>query len=79
MKCFKAFYVYMTLENQFQIFIFEKNDFFLSARIAQLQKSNILGHNFLLVFPNVMKFGAYERILLVPTFYQNFILKYGNF
>jgi len=38
MEWFKAFYVYVNLEKWFQIFIFEKSDFFLFAQIAQLQK-----------------------------------------
>jgi len=38
MEQFKAFYVYINLKNLFQILIFEKSDFFISARIAQVEK-----------------------------------------
>ncbi len=38
MAWFKAFPVYVDLENQFQIFIFEKSDFFLSTQVARAEK-----------------------------------------
>jgi len=43
---FKDFYVYINLEKQFQIFIFEKSDFFYLPKLPAGQKNNILGHNF---------------------------------
>jgi len=41
MEWFKDFYVCINLENQFQIFIFEKSDFFRSTQITQVEKQNI--------------------------------------
>jgi len=58
---------YITLENQFQIFIIEKSDFYLPELPSYEEKSSILGHNFLLMFPNVMKFGAFERYSSSPA------------
>jgi len=33
----KAFHIYKNLENQFQIFVYEKSDFFGFAQIAQVE------------------------------------------
>jgi len=41
MELLKAFYFYTNLKNQFQIFIFEKRDFFRSARTAQVEKQTM--------------------------------------
>jgi len=38
MEWFKAFRAYIIEENQFQIFVFEKSDFFRSAQTAHLWK-----------------------------------------
>jgi len=66
MECFKAFHIYITLENLFQIIIFEKVIFYDLLGLPSYEKSNILGHNFWLVFSNVMNFGAYERYSTSP-------------
>jgi len=68
MEWFKAFHVYINLENQFQSFIFEKVIFLIYLDCVPDEKSNILGHNFWLVFPNVIKFCSYGRYSLYTTF-----------
>jgi len=63
---FKAFHVYTTLENQFRIFVSKKVFLFICPDTPFIKKSNILGHNFWVIFPNVMKFSAHERYSLSP-------------
>jgi len=43
---------------------------FYLLELPNYKKSNILGHNFWLVFPNVMKFSDYERYSLSPPYIQ---------
>jgi len=38
MEWFKAFHAYVNLENQFQIFVSKKSDFFRSAWIARVEE-----------------------------------------
>jgi len=38
MEWFKDYHAYINLENQFQIFIFEKSNFFKSTLPAQVEK-----------------------------------------
>jgi len=38
MEGLKAFYAYINLDNQFQIFVFEKSDFFKSAWTTLVEK-----------------------------------------
>jgi len=65
MELFKVFYVYINLENQFQIFIFEKNDLHYPD-YSSWETNYIFGHKFLLIFPNVLKFSAYGRYSSYP-------------
>jgi len=66
MEWFKAFHVHITLEEQFQIFVFEKSVFFICSDYSAREKNNVLGQNFWLIFPNAIKFSAYERHSLSP-------------
>jgi hypothetical protein len=46
MEQFKVFQAYITLENQFQIFVFEKKKLPTQTTQLQKKKNDILGYNF---------------------------------
>jgi len=59
-------------------FLFMKKWFFIYLACPAKEKSNILGHNFWLIFPNVMKFSAHERYSSFPPYFKILSLKYAN-